>query len=52
MSTGLVEVSKGDDHKEVKRGRKGKFRRRVLAPGVGERSNYGDADPQQLRIWG
>lgn len=26
MSTGVVEVSKGDDHKEVGRGRKGKFR--------------------------
>jgi hypothetical protein len=26
MSTGVVEVSKGDDHKEVERGRKGKFR--------------------------
>lgn len=30
------EGSQGDEHKEVERGRKGKFRRRVLASGVGE----------------
>ena len=51
MSTGVVEVSKGDDHKEVERGRKGKFRRRVLASGVGESCNYAvDAERQHSRV--
>ena len=43
------EGSQDDEHKEVERGRKGKFRRRVLASGLGESATMQSMPKPKLR---